>query len=145
LYAFEGRCAELLRGIREAAELDVLKAEFSEIPYGCDDPDSVFEDIAEYGGLPLSGRVREYFFRFGSVKGCWRLQGDDSSLVGEFAVAHILVTVGNLRLDMVWKRGRVEELRPGRTFLPTARRTRAWAGAGLSSRRATGGVRCRGS
>ncbi|WP_051828296.1 hypothetical protein [Streptomyces bicolor] len=102
-YPFEERCAEVLRELRDTAEIAVRRAQFGEIPYGFDDAGPVFEDLAEDDDLPFGPRIRERYFRHGSIEAYWRSSRPGSRLVGEFRLAHLLTTVLDQRMDVIWK------------------------------------------
>ncbi|WP_159054608.1 hypothetical protein [Streptomyces dysideae] len=102
-YPFEERCARVLQEIRETAEFDVHRAQLDEIVYLFDVRETVFEELAEEDGLPLSRRVQEYFFRYGAVEAAWRSRRPDTALVGEFKLHHIMSAVANKRMTKFWK------------------------------------------
>ncbi|MDI3403661.1 hypothetical protein [Streptomyces cavernicola] len=102
-YPFEAHCAKALQEIREAAEIDVHRAQRGEVPYALDDAQSVFESLAKNKDLPLSRRFQEYFFRYGQVEAAWRSRRADSKLVGEFRLIHIMAALVNKRMDKTWK------------------------------------------
>ncbi|WAZ19831.1 hypothetical protein STRCI_000908 [Streptomyces cinnabarinus] len=102
-YPFEARCAELLREIGKAPELDVHVAQLEEIIALFEDAESVFEELAEDDGLPLSRQIQDCFFRYGSVDAAWRYRRPETALVGEFKIRHILSAIGNMRMTRFWK------------------------------------------
>ncbi|MBQ0854494.1 hypothetical protein J8N05_40760 [Streptomyces sp. BH-SS-21] len=102
-YPFEERCAKVLQQIRENPELDVHLARLDEIVWALDVAETVFEELAEDDGLPLSHRVQEYFFRYGAVEAAWRSRRPDTALVGEFQLHHIMSAVANKRMTKFWK------------------------------------------
>ncbi|GAB3430423.1 hypothetical protein [Actinophytocola sediminis] len=102
-YPFEERCAGVLRQLRETDEFEVERAELGEVVYALDVAERVFEDLVEEDDLPLSQRVREYFFRYGAIRAAWRSGRADSRLVGEFHLNHITTAVSSRRLDKVWQ------------------------------------------
>ncbi|MFF6978563.1 hypothetical protein ACFZAV_12655 [Streptomyces sp. NPDC008343] len=102
-YPFEARCAKLLQEIREVSELDVHVARLEEIIDLFDVAESVFEEIAEEDGLPLSRRIQDCFFRYGSVEAAWQYRRPETALVGEFKLHHIMSAIGNMRMTRFWK------------------------------------------
>ncbi|MFD0001104.1 hypothetical protein ACFVJ4_01605 [Streptomyces sp. NPDC127178] len=102
-YPFEERCAKVLQEITETAEFDVHRAQLDEIVHMLDVAETVFEELAEEDDLPLSRRVQEYFFRYGTVEAAWRSRRPATALVGEFKLHHIMSAVANQRMTKFWK------------------------------------------
>ncbi|MDQ1012573.1 hypothetical protein QFZ82_007058 [Streptomyces sp. V4I23] len=114
-FPFERRCEKALLELKDATGIDVNKAHFGDVSPLLSDPASVFESMAE-DGLPLSQKVREYFFRHDEITACWRLEHEDSVMVGEFRLCHVMRAVTENYLSDIWEsdndqRDLYEELR----------------------------------
>ncbi|MEW2568937.1 hypothetical protein [Streptomyces sp. NPDC047070] len=102
-FPFEERCDKALRELREAAVLDVECAQFGEISPLLADPASVFSTLSSGEDLPLSERVRGYFFRHDRIAAHWRVGDAGSRMVGEFSLTHIMRAVVEHYMDDIWE------------------------------------------
>ncbi|MFE7030743.1 hypothetical protein ACFU9Y_10555 [Streptomyces sp. NPDC057621] len=92
VFPFEERCSSTLEEISTSSGLRVSEAGFGAISRLLDDPEFVFESLAEDDGLPFGPEVRSHFFRFGDITAFWESADPDSGLVGEFHLTHLYST-----------------------------------------------------
>ncbi|WP_432194967.1 hypothetical protein [Streptomyces sp. bgisy027] len=91
------------------SEFRVAKAEFGKLSKLMQDPAPVFASLAERHGLPLSEKVRECYFRHKEIAASWRPLDEDSEIVGEFQLSHLLSAVTQNHMDDVWEGDDAEE------------------------------------
>ncbi|MEU8852457.1 hypothetical protein AB0C70_41000 [Streptomyces sp. NPDC048564] len=102
-FPFEERCAQALRELGEAADLDVEVAEFGDVSQLLADPSGIFGTLASGEDLPLSERVQKNFFRHDRIAAHWRSRRADSRMVGEFSLTHIMRAVLEHYMDDIWE------------------------------------------
>jgi hypothetical protein len=84
-------------------EFRVAKAEFGKLSKLMQDPSPVFGSLAEHHDLALSEKVREYYFRYKEIAASWRSLDEDSEMVGEFRLSHVMRAVTQNHMDDVWE------------------------------------------
>ncbi|MFJ4276560.1 hypothetical protein [Streptomyces massasporeus] len=102
-FPFEQRCASLFRGLRGINEFHVSKAEFGRLSKLMRDPEKVFASLAEDDDLPLSPRVQEYYFRHKEISLSWRPVDEDSEMIAEFHLSHVMRAVAQNHLGDIWE------------------------------------------
>ncbi|MGW6908294.1 hypothetical protein [Streptomyces sp. NPDC054940] len=80
----------------------MTKAEFGKLSKLMQDPVPVFGSLAERHDLPLSDKVRGYYFRHKEVAASWRPLDENSEMVGEFRLSHVLTAVAQNHMDDVY-------------------------------------------
>ncbi|MDG9715537.1 hypothetical protein [Streptomyces sp. DH24] len=99
----------MFQELRSVDEFRVAKAEFGKLSKLMQDPAPVFESLAERHGLPLNEAVRNYYFRHKEITASWRPLNEESEMVGEFRLSHLLSAVAQNHMDDVWEGDDEEE------------------------------------
>ncbi|MGW9589978.1 hypothetical protein ACWHLZ_06625 [Streptomyces chartreusis] len=101
-FPYERSCARLFSELQGVDDFRVAKAEFGKLSKLMQDPSPVFDSLADRHGLPLSDKVREHYFRYKEIAVSWRPLDEDSEMVGEFRLSHLLSAVTQGHMDDVW-------------------------------------------
>lgn len=101
-FPYEQSCAGMFEELRGVSEFRVTKAEFGKLSKLTRDPGPVFGALAERHGVALSGRIQDHYFRYKEIAASWRPLDEDSELIGEFSLSHVMRAVTQNRMDDVW-------------------------------------------
>jgi hypothetical protein len=116
-FPFELRCASLFQELESVEEFRVSKAEFGRLSKLMRDPAKIYASLAAHNDLHLSRRVQEYYFRHKEISLSWRPVDENSEMVAEFKLSHVMRAVAQNHLGDVWEgdddsqRALYEELR----------------------------------
>ncbi|MFE7070740.1 hypothetical protein ACFU96_11705 [Streptomyces sp. NPDC057620] len=102
IFPYEQRFSAVFQELKGAEGLHVGKADFGRLSKLMQDPGPVFDTLAENHDLPLGEEFQKCYFRYKEIWASWRPRDENSEIVGEFRLCHVMRAVTQNHMDDVW-------------------------------------------